>query len=163
MSGDNIINLEIKSDSNSNVYCQVSSITKLNESNPVKSKSVKLKEFEEGYRVFQDLMVANLKYLEGKWETVNQEIQVYDEEGILQTAKLKLEIKNKEATVELMKQKANEQKCNYEKIIESNSKDYESREKIFKNEISKLNDKWNKLYKELIQVKHILRTPYLYK
>ena len=47
-----------------------------------KRKPEYLKEFEEGFRVFQHLMATNLKYLEGKPDTSNQELQVVDEEGI---------------------------------------------------------------------------------
>ena len=163
MSGDSLVSLEIKADNSSTIYCQLNPNYKINERNKEKYQSLKMKEFEEGYKVFQDLLVANLKHLEGKEETVNKDIQVIDEETLMLVANLKFEIGTKITEIDNLVKKNEEQKIKFEQEIANKDKEYESRELQFKKEIVNLNEKWRKLYKELIQVKHILRTPYLYK
>jgi hypothetical protein len=127
-----------------------------------KTKTNKLKEFEEGFRVFQDLMMANLKYLEGKSDTANEGIQVVDYERIEREEENERQKEKLEQKIQEIKRQFDDQTVNFARKYQTQQIQFDKKEHDLQGEIDNLKKKCDKMYKELVQVKHILRTPYLY-
>jgi len=131
--------------------------------NKTRVKSKRVNEFEEGFRVFQDLMMQNLKYLQGAPDTSNKECQVIDLQGIEKLEQAEQQKQKLVKDIQDMRRQIDDQIINFASKYQKQQVTFDNKEFDYQNKISKLEAKCDKLYSELTKVKQVLRIPYLYK
>jgi hypothetical protein len=110
-----------------------------NRKNEIKHKTKRIvNEFEEGYRVFQDLMVANLKYLEGKPNVESKECQVIDFDRIQNDQVVEDRNNRNLETIHHLKKDIDDQTMEFARKYQRLQLDFDHKEEKMNNEIKRL-------------------------
>ncbi|CAI2384091.1 unnamed protein product [Moneuplotes crassus] len=125
-------------------------------------KDFSLNEFKKGFNTFMELMSSKLKELNQQKVTSSQECQAIDYEAIQKEKEWK-ELKQKlENKIITLKEGLKSQTESFAKKYQEQAQIHDSKEKNYLARIKHFEKKSEKLYQEIIQVKKILRSPYLY-
>ncbi|CAI2385949.1 unnamed protein product [Moneuplotes crassus] len=125
-------------------------------------KDFNIDEFNKGLSIFMDVMETKLKKLDTKPLTLNQQCQAIDYKARQAEEEFKDITQNLEHKIALLKEDLKQQTCTFAKKHQLLAQLHHSKERKYLAEVSGLEEKCGKLFKELVQVKRVLRSPYLY-